>query len=118
LTLCDYYRVADLLSRSLREAASRGVRYDKYFALGKFSRHIFNRQLHSAMRAENYFASLQLFTATFLLHFSPQWCFSISQQVFGKRPRIARSCPVAASCLMVLPSSTCLLSTLNALKDF
>jgi hypothetical protein len=44
------------------EAASRGVRYDKYFAVGKFSRHIFNRRLLSFMHAENNFASPQLFS--------------------------------------------------------
>jgi hypothetical protein len=50
------------------EASSRGVRYDKHFAIGKFSRHIFNRRPLSAVRAENNFASLQIF----FLHFSPQ----------------------------------------------
>ncbi|MGO9076452.1 MAG: hypothetical protein ACLQEI_20060, partial [Terriglobales bacterium] len=29
------------------EAASRGVRYDKYFAIGKFSRHIFSPRYRS-----------------------------------------------------------------------
>ena len=43
------------------EAASRGVRYDKYFAIGKFSRHIFNRRLLSVMRAGNKLASLPIF---------------------------------------------------------
>src|SRR5271157_1589365 len=47
-------------------AASRGVRYDKYFAIGKFSRHIFNRGLLSVMRAGNNLASLPIF----FLHFS------------------------------------------------
>src|SRR5271165_4612267 len=70
--------------------------------------------LLSAMRAENNLASLPIF----FLHFSPQWCFSISQQVFGRRSRVARSCPVAASGLVVLLSSTCLLSSLNTLKVF
>src|SRR5208337_194733 len=44
------------------EAASREVRYDKYFAIGKFSRHIFNWRPLSDVRAENNFASLQLFS--------------------------------------------------------
>ena len=44
------------------EAASRGGRYDKYFAVGKFSRHKFNRRLLVFMRDENNFASLQLFS--------------------------------------------------------
>ena len=48
------------------EAASRGVRYDKHFAIGKFSRHIFNRRLLSAMCAGNNLASLPIF----FLHFS------------------------------------------------
>jgi hypothetical protein len=61
------------------EAASRGVRYDKYFAIGKFSRHIFNRRLLSAMRAKNNLASLQFF----FLAFPPQWCFIILQQASG-----------------------------------
>src|SRR5271157_46901 len=87
------------------EAASRGVRYDKYFAIGKFSRHIFSPGYCRSMRAGNNLALLLIF----FLHFSPQWCFSISQQVFGRRSPVARSCPVAASCLMVLLSSTCLL---------
>ena len=50
---------SDLL---VAEAASRGVRYDKYFAVGKFSRHKFNRRLLVFMRDENNFASLQLFS--------------------------------------------------------
>ena len=44
------------------EATSRGVRYDKCFAIGKFSRHIFDRRLFSVIRIENNFASLQLFS--------------------------------------------------------
>jgi hypothetical protein len=60
------------------EAASRGVRYDKHFAIGKFSRHIFSPGCCRSMLAANYFALLQLSLA-----FSPQWCFSISQQVCG-----------------------------------
>src|SRR5271166_2355795 len=44
------------------EAASRGVRYDKYFAIGKFSRHKFNRWPLSAVRAGNNFAAVQLFS--------------------------------------------------------
>jgi hypothetical protein len=48
------------------EAASRGVRYDKYFAIGKFSRHIFNWRPLSAVRAGNNLASLPIF----FLHFS------------------------------------------------
>lgn len=54
---------SDLL---VAEAASRGVRYDKYFAIGKFSRHIINRGLLSVMRAGNNLASLPIF----FLHFS------------------------------------------------
>src|SRR5271165_2283139 len=61
------------------EAASRGVSYDKCFAIGKFSRHIFNRRLLSAMRAENNLASLPIFFLAFL----PQWCFIIPQQASG-----------------------------------
>jgi hypothetical protein len=101
------------LSRSLAEAASRGVRYDKYFAVGKFSRHIFNWRPLSAVRAENNFASLQLFSCI-----SPAMVFYYSATSFGRRLRVARSCPVAASYLMVLLSSTCLLSSPNALKVF
>ena len=44
------------------EAASRGVRYDKYFAIGKFSRYIFNWWPLSAVRAGNNLASLQFFS--------------------------------------------------------
>src|SRR5271157_1267748 len=47
---------------------------------------------------------------------SPAMVFYYSATSFGRRSRVARSCPVAASCLMVLPSSTCLLSRLNTLK--
>lgn len=55
--------VPDLSSDLLvAEAASRWVRYDKYFAIGKFSRHIFNRRLLSAMRAGNNLASLPIFS--------------------------------------------------------
>src|SRR5208283_893047 len=61
------------------EAASRGARYDKYFAIGKFSRHIVSPGYCRSMHAGNNLASLP----NFFLHFSPQWCFSISQQVFG-----------------------------------
>ena len=48
------------------EAASRGVRYDKYFAIGKFSRHIFSPGYCRSMRAGNNLASLPIF----FLHFS------------------------------------------------
>ena len=44
------------------EATSRGVRYDKCFAIGKFFRYIFDRRLLSVFRTENNFASLQLFS--------------------------------------------------------
>jgi hypothetical protein len=44
------------------EATSRGVRYDKCLAIGKFSRHIFDRRPFSVIRIENNFASLQLFS--------------------------------------------------------
>jgi hypothetical protein len=44
------------------EATSRGARYDKCFAIGKSSRHIFDRRLLSVLRTENNFASLQLFS--------------------------------------------------------
>ena len=43
------------------EATSRGVRYDKCFAIGKFSQYIFDRRLLSGSPAENNFASLLLF---------------------------------------------------------
>src|SRR5271157_4935991 len=47
---------------------------------------------------------------------SPAMVFYYSAASFGRRSSVARSCPVAASCLIVLLSSTCLLSSRNALK--
>jgi hypothetical protein len=43
------------------EAASRGVRYDKYFAIGKFSRHIFSPDYCRSLRAGNNLALLPNF---------------------------------------------------------
>jgi hypothetical protein len=48
------------------EAASRGVRYDKYFAIGKFSRHIFSPDYCRSMRAGNNLALLPNFFLAFL----------------------------------------------------
>jgi hypothetical protein len=77
------------------EAASRGVRYDKYFAIGKFSRHIFNRRLLSAMRAKNNLASLPIFFLAFL----PQWCFIILQDKLREtitcRPILSGGCDLS-----------------------
>jgi hypothetical protein len=47
------------------EAASRGVRYDKYFAIGKFSRRIFSPGYCRSMRAGNNLASLPIFFLCF-----------------------------------------------------
>jgi hypothetical protein len=95
------------------EAASRGVRYDKYFAIGKFSHHIFSPGYCRSMRAGNNLASLPIF----FLHFSLQWCFSILQQVCGDdhlSPDLVRWLRASH----VLLPSTCLLSSRNALKAF
>ena len=71
------------------EAASRGVRYDKYFAIGKFSRHMFSYCW--SMRAGNNLASLP----NFFLHFSPQSCFSFRNkfsETIACRPILSGDC--------------------------
>src|SRR5271166_6941047 len=44
------------------EAASRGVRYDNYFAIGKFSRHIVSPGYCRSRHAGNNLASLRIFS--------------------------------------------------------
>src|ERR1035438_5414337 len=46
--------------------ASRGVRYDKYFAIGKFSHLIFSPGYCRSMRAGNNLVSLPIFFLAFL----------------------------------------------------
>src|SRR5208337_3366933 len=61
------------------EAASRGVRYDKYFAIGNSSPATYStggRSLPCAPRVISH-------RCNFFLAFLPQWCFIISHQASG-----------------------------------
>jgi hypothetical protein len=51
LKLCDHYRSRSVVG-FVAEAASRGIRYDKYFGIGKLSRHIVNPRLISFLRTK------------------------------------------------------------------
>ena len=93
------------------EAASRGVRYDKYFAIGKFSRHIFNRRLLSAMRAENKFGIAQLFSCI-----SPRDNVLVFRNKFSETITCRPILSVGRELSDGLLSTTCHLSTLHALK--
>jgi len=91
------YRVADLLSRSLPSRIAWGT-LRQYFAIGSFRR-IFSPVIADHARGNNWHHA-----NFFCVH--PQWCF-ISQQVFGD-DHLSPILSGAASCLMVLPSPTCL----------
>ena len=74
------------------EAASRGVRYDKYFAIGKFCRHIVGPGYCRSMHAREYFG----ITAQFFSCISPRNGVLVFRNKFAEtitcRPILSGGC--------------------------